>query len=114
MKKIKLLTGDIYGPILNSEERVAILQLRTLISKLTKSEAVGLGIVLVNSYSLTVGRWIGVSALRGFSQDLVSTLLLIPILSPSSKLAIAIELLENALDRDTLFEDGDDSDIEEV
>ncbi len=92
-EKIKLLTGDIFDTDLGLDERVAILKLRILVPKLTKSEAIALAVVLANSHSLSIGRWVGVSALRGFSKDLADALLLIQILSSSNKLKIAIELL---------------------
>jgi hypothetical protein len=97
MEKMKFLTGDIYAIDVDSQERVHILKLRALIPRLTKGEVMSLVIVLVHSHSLRDGRWTGVevsiSALRGFSQDLAGAVLLISAISPSTKLAIAIELL---------------------
>jgi len=101
MTKHKLLTGDIHATDVETEERGAILKLRELVPKLSGGEATALAVVLIHSQSLPLGRRIGITAIQTFGQDLTNAVLLVPILSRTNKLAIAIELLEIQLDRYT-------------
>ncbi len=102
MTKRRLLTGDIYhGTDIETEERGAILKLRALVPKLSGGEATALAIYLIHFQSLPLGRRIGITAIEAFGQDLTNAVLLVPILSRTNKLAIAIELLESQRDRYT-------------
>jgi len=100
MTKRKLLTGDIYHATdIETEERGAILKLRALVPKLSGGEATALAIYLIHFQSLPLNRRIGITAIEAFGRDLTNAVLLVPILSRTNKLAIAIELLEVQLDR---------------
>lgn len=100
MTKHKLLIGNIHSTV-EAEERGAILKFRELIPKLTPGEATALALVLIHSHSLPIGRRIGITAIQAFGQDLASAVLQVPMLSRTSKLVIAIELLEAQIERDT-------------
>ena len=91
---VKILTDDINTIAIISPEKDAVLKLREVIPILDMSEVVALATMLSHSYSLSLGRWVGISASRDFSQDLTTAVLQVPALSPLTKLAIAIELLQ--------------------
>jgi len=110
MTKHKLLTDNIHATDVETEERGAILKLRALVPKLSGGEATALAVVLIHSQSLPLGRRIGITAIQTFSQDLTNAVLLVPILSRTNKLVIAIELLESQYDRYTLKQETETND----
>ena len=91
---MKFLTDDINTISIVSPEKDAVLKLREVISHLDMSEAVALATTLSHSYSINLGKWVGISASCDFSQDLTTAVLQVSALSRSTKLAIAIEILQ--------------------
>lgn len=90
----KILTDDINTIAIISPEKEAVLKLRELLPLLDRSEIVALATMLSHSYSLTLGRWVGIFATCDFTQNLTTAVLQVSALSPATKLAIAIELLQ--------------------
>lgn len=108
------LLSNIYTTDVEAEEWDAILKLRALVPKLSRSEATALAVVLIHSHSVTIGRRVGVTAIQGFGQDLSNAVLQVPTLSSTSKLAIAIELLQaQSKNQDEDDDDDDDDDDDE-
>ncbi len=72
-----------------------------------------LAAMLVHSYSVVLGHWVGISASRNFNQGLTTAVLQIATLSPATKIGIAIELLKietQGAGEDEAEEIEDDSD----
>ncbi len=90
----KILTDDINTIAIISPEKEAVLKLRELLPSLDKSEIVALATMLAHSYSISLGRWVSISASRNFTLNLTTAALQVPALSLSTRLAIAIELLQ--------------------
>jgi hypothetical protein len=91
---VRYLTVDLHTLNASSSERAAILTLRQLIPQFSRSEAIALAAMLIHSYSLSLGRWVGISASRNFNQGLTTAVLQVSALSPATRLGIAIELLK--------------------
>jgi|GEM_PF-5420414 len=91
---VRYLTVDLHTLNVSSSEAAAILTLRQLIPQFSRSEAIALAVMLVHSYSVVLGRWVGISASRNFNQQLTTVVLQVSALSPASRLGIAIELLK--------------------
>ena len=91
---VRYLTADLHTLNASSSEKAAILNLRQLIPQFSRSEATALATMLVHSYSIVLGRWVGVSASRNFNQGLTTAVLQVAALSPPTRLGIAIELLK--------------------
>lgn len=108
---MRYLTADLHTLNISSSERAAILNLRQLVPQFSRSEIVALATMLVHSYSATLDRWVGISAIRNFNQGLTTGVLQVSALSASSKLGIAIELLkieaqgENKTKKEVVVED---------
>jgi hypothetical protein len=111
---VRYLTVDLHTLNVSSSEAAAILTLRQLIPQFSRSEAIALAAMLVHSYSLSLGRWVGISASRNFNQQLTTAVLQVSALSANSKLGIAIELLKSEVqerDEDKAKEVKDGGDI---
>jgi hypothetical protein len=91
---VRYLTADLHTLNVSSSEKAAILNLRQLIPQFDRSEATALATMLAHSYSIVLGRWVGISASRNFNQGLTTAVLQVSALSPTTRLGIAIELLK--------------------
>lgn len=102
--KPKILTSDAYSlTTLNRSERDAIVQLQSLIPKLSQRDKTAFSLLLVYSYSISVGREMIVAPVSVLGQNLTAAILQLEILPPPIKLKLAIELLAQDID-----EDGED------
>jgi hypothetical protein len=91
---MRYLTDNLSTLNVSSAEKSAILNIRQAIPQFSRSEAVALVILLLNSYSATLDRWLAMAAARNFNQGLTTAVLQISTLSAAAKLRIAIELLK--------------------
>jgi|ERR671932_1121639 hypothetical protein len=95
----RFLTGQVDTQIVDRDELVAIFRLRDLTPRLTKNERAALTVLLVEAFYTTIstctpiGRLVDIIALQAFTTDLTNAALQISALSPTTKGAIAIELL---------------------
>jgi len=90
---MRYLTNSLDALNATPREKAAILTIRQTVPQISRGEAVALAIMLLNSYSVTLGRWLAMAAARNFSQGLTTAVLQISALSPAVRLGIAMELL---------------------
>ncbi len=91
---VRYLAAELHTLNVNSSERAAILKIRQLVPEFSRSETVALVAMLVHSYSICLGRWVGISASRNFNQNLTTAVFQISALSAKTKLGMALELLK--------------------